>query len=138
MHRHVHRLTAVAESIIIAGAESRLRKARWRQWADEQLQQQELRPDGGPVAPPPPAASADTMSPEVAAAVQRQQPFIRRQPDAAAQQTGADADSAQPLAADAEAAQPATVVHIPAEVLTMCLCNLIMHVYLPRLDFQSS
>lgn len=100
-------------------AESRLRKARWRQWADEQLQQQERQGGGGgPMAPPmPPPASADNMSPEVAAAVQRQQPFIRRQPEAAAQ-PAAGPDTAHP--GSQRPAQPQPVVHIPAEV---CQCN---------------
>jgi hypothetical protein len=95
-------------------AEARLRKAQWRQWADEQLQQQERQPGASPVAPPtPPPASADNMSPAVAAAVQRQQPFIRRQPDAAVQPTAAP-DEAQAASQGPE--QPQPVVHVPAEV----------------------
>lgn len=85
---------------------------RWRQWADEQLQQRPV----DAAAQPLPAGLADNMSPEVAAAVQRQEPFIRRPPSSAAQHPAVEPSAAEPAAE----AQPVSEVHLSAEVLTAC------------------
>lgn len=77
-------------------ADSRSRRARWRKWAEEQL-------DRLPVGASPPPGEPKGMSAEVAAAVEQQAPFMRRPPAEAA--------------AAAETAPPATDGHVPAEVV---------------------